>query len=365
MLRVVATTSPQPLRIPSVVFVEVVRMLSVVLCTAAGWQLMGGTEASDGEALVGAALGACVGYLQGGLVGRALRRGLVRFEERVDRTPAASLVLGVVLGALFGLLGAVIGTVAVALLPGSLGWPILALLAWLGVFAGFSSGVRKGEELLRSMRSRGAPTIERPGSGGDGGLPPVLIDSSAAIDGRLHAVAASGFLPGPLAVPRFVLDELQGVADTADATRRRRGRRGLETLAALSAEGPGVEVFDDEVPEHEEVDAKLVALAVRRSASLLTVDEALTKVAELRGVRCLSLHRLALAVQPVLVPGEVIRLRVSREGKDTGQGVGFLEDGTMVVVSNAAELIGQEAEVSITSSVQTPRGRMFFASRAA
>jgi uncharacterized protein YacL len=104
---------------------------------------------------------------------------------------------------------------------------------------------------------------------------------------------------------------------------------------------------------------------VRREAPLLTVDEGLTKVAELRGVRCLSLNRLALAVQPVLVPGEVIRLRVSKEGRDTGQGVGFLEDGTMVVVSDAAALIGQEADVSITSSVQTARGRMFFASRAA
>jgi uncharacterized protein YacL len=362
---VVVVPAPQPLRIPSVVFVEVVRLLIVVLCTAAGWQVAGGTEASDPLALLGAVLGACVGYLQGGLAGRALRRALARFEERVERTPAAALVLGALLAALFGLLGAVIGSVAVALLPGSLGWPVLALLAWLGVFAGFSSGERKGEELLRSLRQRGGTTIDAPGGAAEDGPPPVLVDSSVAMDGRLHAVAASGFFPGPLAVPRFVLDELQGLADAADLTRRRRGRRGLETLAALSNDGPGVEVLDDEVPEHEDVDAKLVALAVRRSAPLLTVDDGLTKVAELRGVRCLSLNRLALAVQPVLVPGEVIRLRVSREGKDTGQGVGFLEDGTMVVVSDGATCIGQETDVSITSSVQTARGRMFFASRAA
>jgi len=362
---VVVATAPQPLRISSVVFVEVVRMLTVVLCTAAGWQLAGGREASASQALLGAVLGACVGYLQGGLIGRALRRALARFEERVDRTPAASLVLGAVLAALFGLLGAVVGSVGVALLPPYLGWPIMALLAWLGVFAGFSSGVRKGEELLRSLRQRNVSAIEAPGAPTGDDPPAVLIDSSAAIDGRLHAVVASGFLPGPLSVPRFVLDELQGVADAADATRRRRGRRGLETLAALSSEGPGVEVLDDEVPEHEEVDAKLVALALRRSVPLLTVDDGLAKVAELRGVRCLSLNRLALALQPVLVPGEVIRLRVSREGKDSGQGVGFLEDGTMVVVSDGAEFVGQETEVSITSSVQTARGRMFFANRAA
>jgi uncharacterized protein YacL len=362
---VVVATSSQPLRIPSVVFVEVVRLLTVVLCTAVGWQLAGGTDANEPKALLGAVLGASLGYLQGGLVGRALRRALARFEERVDRTPAASLLLGAVLAALFGLLGAVVGSVAVALLPSFLGWPILGLLAWLGVFAGFSSGVRKGEELLRSIRQRGTSTIEAPGGPDGDGTPPVLVDSSAAIDGRLHAVAASGFLPARLAVPRFVLDELQGLADAADGTRRRRGRRGLETLAALSAEGPGVVVLADEVPQHEEVDAKLVALALRRSTPLLTVDEGLTKVAELRGVRCLSLNRLALAVQPVLVPGEVVRLRVSREGKDNGQGVGFLEDGTMVVVSDGAAFVGQETEVSITSSVQTARGRMFFASRAA
>jgi uncharacterized protein YacL len=359
---VVVATAPQTLRIPSVVFVEVVRLLTVVLCTAAGWQLAGGDEATESEALVGAVLGACVGYLQGGLVGRALRRALSRFEERVDRTPAAALVLGCVLGALFGLLGAVIGSVAVALLPGSLGWPVLALLTWLGVFAGFSSGNRKGEELLRSFRQRGG-AVEVLSAGADG-PPPVLVDASVAIDGRLGAVAATGFLPGRLAVPRFVLDELQSLTDAADPARRRRGRRGLEELAALS-EGEGVEVLEDEVPEHEEVDAKLVALAVRRSAPLLTGDEGLTRVAELRGVRCLSLNRLALAVQPVLVPGEVIRLRVAKEGRDTGQGVGFLDDGTMVVVSDGAALVGQETDVAITSSVQTARGRMFFANRAA
>jgi uncharacterized protein YacL len=360
---VAAPSAAQPLRIPSAVFVEVVRLLTVVLCTAAGWQLAGGNGASARSALLGAVLGACVGYLQGGLVGRALRRALSRFEERVERTSAASLVLGAVLAALFGLLGAVVGSVAVALLPGSLGWPILAIMTWLGVFAGFSSGSRKGEELLRSLRQRRGVGLEEVELG-EGSL--VLVDSSVAIDGRLLAVTATGFLAGRLAVPRFVLDELQGVADAADATRRRRGRRGLEALAAIQAESAAdVVVLEDEVPEHEDVDAKLVALAVRNSAALLTVDDGLARVAELRGVRCLNLNRLAVAVQPVLVPGEVIRLRVSREGRDTGQGVGFLDDGTMVVVSDGAELIGQDADVSITSSVQTSRGRMFFASLAA
>jgi uncharacterized protein YacL len=127
----------------------------------------------------------------------------------------------------------------------------------------------------------------------------------------------------------------------------------------------GVEVLDDEIPEMEEVDAKLVMLARRRGAALLTVDANLCSSAELQGVACCNIHRLARSLQPVLVPGEVIKLKVSKEGRDEGQGVGFLDDGTMVVVSDGADHVGLDAEVSITSSVQTSRGRMFFASLSA
>jgi uncharacterized protein YacL len=167
-------------------------------------------------------------------------------------------------------------------------------------------------------------------------------------------------------VPRFVLDELQGIADASDGTRRRRGRRALETLDALRHDPDvGLTVLDDEVPEREEVDAKLVALARRLDASLLTTDAALASVAELQGIRCRNLDRLATGLQPALVPGEVVRVTVSKPGRDPGQGVGFLDDGTMVVVSDGAPLVGNEADVTITSSVRTSKGRMFFASPAA
>ena len=357
-----ATSSP----ISSEVFVEVVRLLIVVVFTAAGYTLGGGSaRAADGSIpLLGALLGACVGYVHGGMAGRFLRRAMGTFEATVERTPAAALFAGSLGALLLGVLGTVVGTAAVVLLPGRWGWPVLGLLVWLGVYAGYSIGARKGEELVALVRRPAAVAADpfaRLPAVSDGPL--VLVDSSAAIDGRLLGVAGSGFLPGRLAVPRFVLDELQGIADAADPTRRRRGRRALEVLDVLRHDPDvGLTVLDDEVPEREEVDAKLVLLARRLDASLLTTDAALASVAELQGVRCRNLDRLAAGLQAALVPGEVVRLLVSRTGRDPGQGVGFLDDGTMVVVSEGAPLVGNETDVTITSSVRTSKGRMFFAS---
>jgi uncharacterized protein YacL len=351
--------------VSSEVFVEVVRLLIVAVFTAGGYSLAGGAAgaAEGSRPLVGALLGACLGYVHGGMVGRFLRRAMGSFEARVERAPAAVLLAGSLGALLLGVPAVVIGTGAVVLVPGDWGWPVLGLLLWLGVYAGFSVGARKGEELLALLRRSGTDPFARTDAV-EG--PIVLVDSSAAIDGRLLGVAGSGFLPGRLAVPRFVLDELQGIADASDPIRRRRGRRALETLEALRHDPDvGLTVLDDEVPEREEVDAKLVTLARRLDASLLTADGALASVAELQGVRCRSLDRLAAGLQPVLVPGEIVRLVVSRPGRDPGQGVGFLDDGTMVVVSDGAELVGNETDVTITSSVRTPKGRMFFASPAA
>jgi uncharacterized protein YacL len=351
-------------RIPSEVFVEVVRLLIVAACTAAGFQLAGGTSADGVVHLLGACLGAGVGYVHGGVAGRLLRRVLAHFEDRVERLSVMSLVGGTTGAVLLGLLAVVIGATAVVLLPPVVGWPILGLLVWLGVFAGFQAGARKGDELLTVAKGPPAPAATGEPVGRGGAL--VLVDTSAAIDGRLLALASTGFLPGRLAVARFVLDELQSIADAGDPSRRRRGRRGMETLEALRDDSSvGVEVLDDEIPEMEEVDAKLVMLARRRGAALLTVDANLCSSAQLQGVACCNIHRLARSLQPVLVPGEVIKLKVSKEGRDEGQGVGFLDDGTMVVVSDGADHVGLDTEVSITSSVQTSRGRMFFASLSA
>jgi uncharacterized protein YacL len=344
-------------------FVEIVRLLIVFLFTAAGFELAkGGASAPPEGSVLGATLGACVGYVAGGIVGRLLNRTVGVVERRVERAPAAQLLAGALGAGVLSIPSALLGVPAVVLLPGAWGWPVLGLLLWIGLFTGFRLGAAKSDELLgfAGLSTRPLATVSRYGAGRASET--LLVDTSAVIDGRALAVAEAGFLRGDLLVPRFILDELQGIADAAEPSRRRRGQRGLEVLDTLQRDGRiGVHVIDDEVPEFQAVDAKLVALARRLDAGVLTTDANLQRVAELQGVVCLNLNRLADGLRPVHVPGEVVRLPISREGREPGQGVGFLEDGTMVVVGEASKLVGSEVDVRITSNVQTSVGRMLFA----
>lgn len=345
-------------------FVEVVRLLVVVVATAGGYVLAGRGAPDPGNApALGATLGALIGYVAGGVFGRQLRRTMGHVEARVSQAPAAGLVVGSLGAAVSGLIGAVVGLPAVALIPGRWGWPVFGLVVWLGLWEGFRIGMAKSTELLALAGVRIVPPDPLAAPGGS--APPGalhVVDTSAVIDGRLAAVVAAGFLGGTLVVPRFVLDELQALADAGDEGRRRRGRRGLEVLEGLRRGGlVAVEVAVDEVPELEAIDAKLVALARRLGAGLVTTDTALAQVAELQGVPVRNVHRLAAGLRPVVAPGEVLRLPISREGKEPGQGVGYLEDGTMVVVGGAAGLVGRDVRVRVTSHVQTSVGRMLFA----
>lgn len=190
----------------------------------------------------------------------------------------------------------------------------------------------------------------------------ILVDTSVIIDGRIGDIAKAGFVPGKLLVPRFVLAELQNIADSADAMRRGRGRRGLEVLNSVrSVEGVEMEVIEDDVPEIAEVDAKLVRLGRILGASILTTDYNLNRVASIEGVRVLNINELANAVRPVVLPGEKMTVRVVQAGKEKNQGVGYLADGTMIVVDNGDKLIGQDVETEITRVFQTVAGKMLFA----
>ena len=194
------------------------------------------------------------------------------------------------------------------------------------------------------------------------GEPHIVVDTSAIIDGRIAEIVESGFIYGTLVVPRFVLDELQHIADSSDTLRRNRGRRGLEILSRMQKEpGTPVEIVEDDVPDVAEVDAKLVALARARSRVILTNDFNLNRVAELQGVRVMNINSLANAVKPAVLPGEELRVRVIQEGKEAGQGVGFLDDGTMIVVEGGARHIDHDVDVSVTRVLQTVAGRMIFA----
>lgn len=365
----------------SEIFVEIARLSIVGATTMAGYQ-MSFDENVVGvpmSTVLGTVLGACLGYVIGGVVGRFLRRSMGVVERAIDPIPAHVLFMGVLGGLILGGFGALLGLPIAKLIVGGWGWPIVGTLAWTGAYVGFQVGSRKAEELLELFTSHGtsglarrsyasaySTTTSQPDDVAQDktqSLRLVLVDSSAAIDGRLIPLASSGFLPGVLAVPRFVLDELQGLADAADQNRRRRGRRALEAIQVLHDDPEhSLLILDDEVPERDEVDAKLVELARRSGAHLLTLDMNLRKVAELQGVNCLDLGSLSTVLQAVYLPGDMERVKLTKPGRDPGQGVGYFEDGTMVVVSDCATMIGSEVEVTITSSIPTPKGRLFFAS---
>ncbi len=266
-------------------------------------------------------------------------------------TAIIGLFLGLLLGLLLGLpmanLPPPIGTVA------PIGISLFLGLAMVGLT------VAKRHDLITAAESMG---ILRPtaSDGQDG--PRILVDTSAIIDGRIADIADSGFLFGTLEVPRFVLDEVQRLADSSDTLRRTRGRRGLEILARMRKTGTTpVVVIDEDVPNTPEVDSKLVALAKRNGRAVLTNDLNLNRIADLQGVRVLNVNSLANAVKPALLPGEDLRVRVIQPGKDTGQGVGYLDDGTMVVVEGGAKSIDTELDVTVTRVLQTVAGRMVFA----
>lgn len=193
-------------------------------------------------------------------------------------------------------------------------------------------------------------------------LMPILLDTSAIIDGRIADISQTGFINGTLIVPRFVLNELQHIADAADTMRRNRGRRGLEMLKRLQSDSTvPIKITDDEKEPGSEVDGELVKMARLLHCPIITNDFNLNRVAELQGVKVLNINELANAVKPVLLPGEDILIKIMQDGKELGQGVGYLDDGTMIVVEGGRQYMGMTIEVSVTRVLQTVAGRMIFA----
>ncbi len=273
---------------------------------------------------------------------------------RLSEAGAAEFVLGV-LGILIGLLmGALIG-IPLSQLQGLLGstLPVIVSLMLAAIMAG--AFMYKREAILKAV---GGLT-----PGGRRGAPnKVVVDTSAVIDGRIVDIGKTGFILGSLVAPRFVLDELQRIADSPDALRRNRGRRGLEMLAALQKDSvTPVEISEATYPELEEVDAKLVALARDTGAAILTNDYNLNRVAELQGIRVLNINELANAVKAVVHPGEEMNVKIIQEGKEPGQGVGYLDDGTMIVVEGGSRFLERDVPITVTRVLQTVAGRMIFA----
>ncbi|MFB3924803.1 MAG: PIN/TRAM domain-containing protein [Syntrophales bacterium] len=188
-----------------------------------------------------------------------------------------------------------------------------------------------------------------------------ILDTSVIIDGRIADICETGFIEGNLIVPRFVLDELQHIADSSDSMKRSRGRRGLDILNRMQkGVGINIEIADHDFPKIKGVDAKLIALAKKMSGKIITNDFNLNKVAELQGIKILNVNELANALKPVVLPGEAMLVKIIKEGKEPGQGVAYLDDGTMVIVDNAVKHLGENVEVLVTSVLQTTAGRMIF-----
>jgi uncharacterized protein YacL len=285
-----------------------------------------------------------------------LRPALAKIQEWGRTIRAAQLVLGSI-GLIAGLLVGALLSPALFTLPGVGGS--------IAVFIVSCTMAAVGVAVMASREEEFAGVLERylPGTY-IAGSPShfVVVDTSAIIDGRIADIVATGFIQSKMIVPRFVLHELRYIADSPDAARRTRGRRGLEVLARLQKEAPAsIIISDEDFPDSHDVDAKLVKLCQKLAAPLLTNDFNLNRIAEVEGVAVLNVNRLANAVKTVILPGEDMPIKVIQEGKEAGQGVGFLEDGTMVVVEGGNRHMNQELMVAVTRVLQTVAGRMIFA----
>lgn len=310
--------------------------------------------------LIGLSIGG-IGYVLGPHVSWAIFRNLrIRIAES-STLDLVAIALGFTFGALVGALLAI----PLSFLPSPLGKVVPFVIAIGTCSLGTAVTLLRKRDLIapfvehRLVKGSSADSPPAPPSSLD---PSILLDTNIVIDGRIVELAGSGFLSGQLLIPRFVLDELQHIADSDDPLRRTRGRRGLDTLNRLRQDAPDrIEIIDVEIPAEREVDSKLVFLAKERGVRILTNDYNLHRVAELQGVQVLNLNNLTNALRPMVLPGEELRLKVVQEGREAGQGVGFLDDGTMVVVDGGKRLIGSQTQVTVTRLLQTGAGRMVFA----
>lgn len=283
--------------------------------------------------------------------------GLIIFFELRVRALTLRRLFGAVIGSLLGILGAFLFSLVLRnSLPASrlqslLQVGVLLVMTYIGLVVGASKG-----DLLNLAALGGLFAAERGGKRNT-----KVLDTSAIIDGRIADIADTGFLEGTLIVPEFVLRELQMVADSSDPSKRQRGRRGLDVLQRMRSEPQlTVQIVEEDFPNIREVDLKLIELSRQLEAKIVTNDFNLNKVAQVRGVPVLNINDLANSLRPVVLPGEKMRVLVMKEGKEFDQGVGYLDDGTMVVVDHARRLIGRSVEISVTSVLQTASGKMIF-----
>lgn len=323
-------------------FQLVIRFLLILACSISGYSI-----ASKTAAFPFSLLGLLLGFIVAIFVIQ-IEQGIRKVELRVIFGGVVGTIIGLIIAFLFafGLSFVNIGERQQALT-----WIYVLLTCTLG-YLGLVIGSKKSDEFTFSF-----------GSGKN--LKPAqeyrILDTSVIIDGRIADICDTGFLEGTLVVPRFVLEELQHIADSADSMKRSRGRRGLDILNRMQKmTGMVIEIVDQDFPKVKGVDAKLVELAKKTNGKIITNDFNLNKVAELQGIKILNVNELANALKPVVLPGETMVVKIIKEGKEPGQGVAYLDDGTMVIVDNAVRRQNETVEAMVTSVLQTTAGRMIF-----
>jgi uncharacterized protein YacL len=323
----------------------ILRILLFLICGISGYSLTKGFFPSPGITLLG---------FIGGLILATLA---LLIEKGLKKIPLKNF-LGSLIGLILGILIAyLLSNVFLTHLSNhqQTTLPLLGILYGVCGYIGLWTGFKKGEEIHLSgwkLSPKNAPRSELI----------KILDTSVIIDGRIADITETGFIEGTFMIPQFVLNELQHIADSSDSIKRTRGKRGLEVLHHIQKQAiVEVRIVDTDYPTVKEVDSKLIELAKEVRGKIITNDSNLNKVAELQGIEVLNINELANSIKPVVLPGEEINVKILREGKETGQGVAYLDDGTMIVVDNGRKQMGKAVEVIVTSVLQTPAGRMIFA----
>jgi len=342
------------------VIVEAVRLLITLALLAVGYRVgpMLNTQNPDAAQALGAIIGTGVGYVLGGITGRLFRSSLDSIPKSVVARSTGPEMFAGAFGLIVGVfVGMVIALPVIVFVPAVIGVPIAVLIVLMLAIVGARLFAGRADEILAAagLRRRGDLVSRQLDEGA------FLVDSSAAIDGRVLNLARLGLLRGRVWVPGFVIDELQGLADSSDQERRKRGRRGLEVIESLrDVEGTEVAILEESVPGVEEVDAKLIVIAAKADATLITTDRNLALASSTRGIEVLNPHSLADAMQAPVAVGDQLHVTVRRAGSEPGQGVAYLDDGTMVVVENAAALLDHNVDIEVTATTRTAVGRMLF-----
>ena len=320
------------------------------------------------SAIIGGLLGGFIFYIISKPASKYIEKGLVSLEELLSKQSASYLFFGSA-GTILGLILAWLFNLSIIGLNLPVISDVMPIIVTVGLaFLGFRITTARVEELQKlfsSLRKRdeeekNANVLER--QAGDNFRRYKILDTSVIIDGRIYDVVKSGFLEGTLLIPQFVLHELQYIADSSDSLKRVRGRRGLDILNALQKEeGISVEMYEGDIENVEEVDAKLVQLAKMIDGVIVTNDYNLNKVSEFQNVPVLNINELANSVKPVVIPGENMQVMIVKTGTERSQGVAYLDDGTMVVVEDGQHYMDKSIEVVVTSALQTAAGRMIFA----